>query len=118
MEDVAQPHRVQAQLAGGLEEEIGVVPEGVLGAVLVGDHAVEGAEVGVQGDEVGLELRLEVQAERLAVDLGVVVQVVLHLLVLDARVGQRVEADRRPAQELRVDPELVVGREVVVEEGW
>lgn len=118
MEEVAEPEGVQPQLPGGLQEDVRVVPDGHLRAVLGHVQPVEVAEVGVQGDDVGLELGLEAEPEAGAVDLGVVVEVVLHLVVLDAGVGQGVEADGRPAQELGVDAELVVGGEVVVEERW
>lgn len=118
MEQVAEVQRVQAELARGLEEEVRVVPHRDLGAVLGDVDAVEQAEVGVQADEVRLELGLEAEAEAGAVDLGVVDEGVLQLLVLDLGVGHRVEADGRLAQELGVEAELVVGVEVVFEEGW
>lgn len=118
MDEVAEPEGVQSQLPGGLQVDVGVVPHGDLLAVLGHVDAVEGAEVGVERDDVGLELGLEAEPEAVAVDLGVVVEVVLHLVVLDAGVGQGVEADGRLAQELGVDAELVVGGEVVVEESW
>lgn len=116
VEEISEPEAVEAELAGGLEEEVRVVPEGDFGAVLGDVETVEGAEVGVEGDEVRLELGLEPEAEAGAVDLGVVVEVVLHLVILDAGVGQGVEADGRLAGEAGVESDLVVGVEVVVEE--
>lgn len=118
MDHVAEPEGVEAQFAGGLEVQVRVVPEGVGLAVLAVVAAVELAEVGVERDEAGLELELEVEAETVAVDLGVVVEVVLHLVVLDAGVGERVEADGRPAVKAGVEADLIVRVEVVVEEGW
>lgn len=118
MEQVAEVERVQAQLAGGLEEQVRVVPHGDLGAVLGDVDPVEQAEVGVQGDEVRLELGLETEAEAGAVDLGVIVKVVLDLVVLDLGVGKGVEADGRLAGELGVEADLVIGVEVVVEQVW
>lgn len=118
MEQVAEVERVEAQLAGGLEEEVRVVPHGDLAAVLGDVEPVEQAEVGVEGNEVGLELGLETEAEAVAVDLGVVVEVVLDLVVLDFGVGKGVEPDGRLAGELGVEADLVVGVEVVVEQRW
>lgn len=79
---------------------------------------MEGAEVGVQADGVGLELGLEAEPEPAAVDLGVVVEVVLYLVVFDAGVRQGVKADGRFPIEAGVETDLVVRVEVVVEKGW
>lgn len=116
VEEISEPEAVEAEFAGGLEVEVRVVPEGDLGAVLGDVEAVEGAQVGVEGDEVRLELGLEAEPEAGAVDLGIVVEVVLHLVVLDPGVGQSVEPDSRLAGKPGVEADLVVGVEVVVEE--
>lgn len=118
MEQVTEVERVEAELARGLKEQVWVVPHGDFGAVLGDVQAVEQAEVGVEGDEVGLELGLETKAEAGAVNLGVVVEVVLDLVVLDFGVGQGVEPDGRLAGELGVKADLVVGVKVVVEQSW
>ncbi len=118
VEEISEPQAVEAELSGGLEEEVRVVPEGDFGAVLSVVEAVEGAEIGVEGDEARLELGLEAEAEAIAVNLGIIVEVVLHLMVLDPGVGQSVKPDGGPASKLGIEADLVVGIEIIVEESW
>lgn len=118
VEDVAEVQRVQPQLAGGLEGQVGVVPQADFRAVLAGVQPVEHAKVGDQGNPVLAELGLEPEAEAVAVDLDFVVEVVLELTVLDFGVGDRVEADGRLAGELGVELDLVVRGVVVLEKSW
>ncbi len=99
----------------GFPEDIRVEPE-VEGLVISDESPQMVVEVGVNRNDVGLELGLESDAAGLEIELGIFLQTKGDLVVGELGRGDGVELDVGGAEELSVELDAVVGGIVVVEQ--